>query len=79
MGRDWLSELKVTLKIGEVNTVEGESSLQKILKKHSAVFEEGLGCLKGMTVSLNVDNNATPKFYKARTVPLALKQKWKLS
>ena len=75
MGRDWLSELKVTLKVGEVNTVEGGNSLQTVLERHSAVFEKGLGCLKGMTAKLNVDNNATPKFYKARTVPLALKEK----
>ena len=75
MGRDWLSELKVTLKIGEVNTVEGGNSLQTVLERHSAVFEKGLGCLKGMTVKLNVDDNATPKFYKARTAPLALKEK----
>ena len=75
MGRDWLSELKVSLKIGEVNTMEGGSSLQTVLERHSAMFEKGLGCLKGTTVKLNVDSNATPKFYKARTVPLALKEK----
>ena len=75
MGRDWLSELKVTLNLGNVNLVEGGDSLQKILEKHMVVFSEGLGCLKHTQVNLNVDSNATPKFYKARTVPLALKQK----
>ena len=55
--------------------MEGGNSLQTVLERHSAVFEKGLGCLKCMTVNLNVDNNATPNFYKATTVPLALKGK----
>ena len=70
-----MSELKVSLKLGNVNVVDGGTSLQRILEKHSAVFTEGLGCLKGMVVKFNVDTGATPKFYKARTVPLALKHK----
>ena len=36
----WLSELKVTLKIGDVNNVEGGRSLGAILDKHSAVWAE---------------------------------------
>ena len=36
---------------------------------------ERLGCLKGTEIKLNVDSNATPKFFKARLVPLALKGK----
>ena len=39
------------------------------------MFGDQLGCLKGTEVRLNVDSNATPKFYKARSVPLALKGK----
>ena len=46
-----------------------------MLEKHSKLFCNELGCLQGMEVKLNVDSNATPKFFKARTVPLALKEK----
>ena len=75
MGRDWMSELVVTLKLGDVHALEGESALHEVLDKHSSVFTEGLGCLKGTEVKLNVDGNALPKFFKSRTVPLALKGK----
>ena len=75
LGRDWMDVLKVTFSVGEVHTVKQESSLQEILAKHSSLFTAELGCLKGMKVKLNVNPNATPKFFKARTVPLALKEK----
>ena len=38
-------------------------------------FGYELGCLQGVKVKLNVDGDATPKFFKARTVPLSLKEK----
>ena len=57
------------------HTVEQERSLQDILAKHSFLFTEELGCLKGMEVKLNINPNATPNFFKARTVPPALKEK----
>lgn len=46
------------------------SSLQEVLEKHSSLF-----CLQGMEVNLNVDSNATPKFFNAHSVPLSLKEK----
>jgi len=49
-------------------------SLQEVLEKHSSLLCIELGCLQGMEVNLNVDSNATPKFFKARSVPLALKR-----
>ena len=75
MGRDWIKALGVTLKLGEIHSVEESKSLHDVLEKHSTLFEEKLGCLKGTEVKLNVDSNATPKFFKARSVPLALKGK----
>jgi len=42
---------------------------------HCMVFSEELGCFNGPPVKLKVDANAQPKFYKARSVPLALKSK----
>jgi len=73
MGRDWLRDLKVTF--GEIHSLQDSKSLQKVLEKHSSLFCNELGCLQGMEVNLNVDSNATPKFSKARSVPLALKEK----
>ena len=73
LGRDWLRDLKVTL--GEMHSLEESKSLQEVLEKHSSLFCNDVGCLQGMEVNLNVDRNAAPKFCKARSVPLALKEK----
>ena len=73
MGRDWLRNLKVTL--GEIHALGDSSALQEVLEKHSKRFCNKLGCLQGMKVKLNVDCDATHKFFKARAVPLALKEK----
>ena len=58
----------------DVHTLEQERSLQEILAKHSSLFTKELGCLKGMEVELNINPNATPKFFTAHTVPLALRE-----
>ena len=75
MGRDWIKALGVTFKLGEIHSIEESKSLHDVLEKHSTLFEEKLGYLKGTEIKLNVDSNATPKFFKARSVPLALKGK----
>lgn len=75
MGRDWMSVLKVTLNTGKCHSVQENRALKEVLEKHAEVFGEGLGCLKGTESKLNIDPQATPKFFKARSVPLALKPK----
>ena len=75
MGRDWMKALKVTLQLGEIHSLDDQRSLHAVLEKHCAVLEDKLGCLQGMEVKLNVDSNVTPRFFKARSVPLALKGK----
>ena len=72
MGRDWLSNLKVTG--GRVNLVEHDQ-LKEVLDKHEAVFDGSLGCLKGVKVDLIVDDKVKPKFLKPRTVPFTLRDK----
>ena len=51
------------------------SPLHAILEKHRIVFEEGLGKMKGFEAKIMVDSNATPKFCKARSIPLAMREK----
>ena len=72
-GRDWLSKLNVT--VGLINSLEDSYQLENLLEEFSDVFRPGLGCLQGMEVHLNVDENATPKFHMARTVPFAYREK----
>ena len=72
MGRDWLSNLKVTG--GRVNLVEHDQP-KEVLDKHEAVFDGSLGCLKGVKVDLIVDDKVKSKFLKPRTVPFTLRDK----
>ena len=55
--------------------MSGEQELDKLLRQHSCVFEDKLGSVKDLTVKLFVKENSTPKFFKARTLPLSLREK----
>ena len=71
-GRNWLT--KILLDWKEINWVRN-GSLQAVLEKYEAVFQEGLDTLQGFEAKLMVDPNATPRFCKARSVPYSMKEK----
>ena len=70
-GRNWLNHIR--LEWHEIYNFH-TSSLQATLQKHGAVFKEGLGTLKGFKAKILVEDGATPRFSKARTVPYSLKE-----
>ena len=45
------------------------------MRKHTDVFSDSTGCLKKITSSLQVKENATSKFCKPRPIPHSLKSK----
>ena len=51
------------------------AGLKEILDKHTTVFSSKLGTLKGVKVKLQTKPDVTPQFFKARTIPLALREK----
>ena len=71
MGRDWLSQLPVPL---EVNHVE-QTTLHSVLDNYCSVFDNELGCMKGIEVELQTKPSAKPRFLKPCSVPYILKQK----
>ena len=73
LGRDWLTELQLNWR--ELYNVNQTCSLQELLSKHSAVFQEGLGEAVGIKAKLYVNDNVKPCFCRARTVPYALRTK----
>jgi len=82
MGRDWLEHLNLDWKSifrvdGSTNNTnrERDSELEAILCKYPEVFKEGLGTLKGTKAKIHITQDAVPKYYKARPVPYALKEK----
>ena len=72
LGRDWLSRIRLDWR--EIHHVRTES-LQAVLDRHPAVFQEGLGTLTGFKAKIYVDPNAPPRFHRARSVPYALRDK----
>ncbi len=79
-GRSWLYKLKLDWReIGQsfgVHSVRSApSNLQEVLDKYKSVFEPKLGKVSGVKAEIVVDPQSTPRFYKARPVPYALRDK----
>ncbi|XP_062864462.1 uncharacterized protein K02A2.6-like [Trichomycterus rosablanca] len=74
LGRGWLEDIKLNW-AGLNYTKSDEISLQKVLQKHADVFREELGTLKGTKAVVHVAANATPRFYRPRVVPYAMRVK----
>ncbi|KAJ8019091.1 hypothetical protein HOLleu_42544 [Holothuria leucospilota] len=72
MGRDWLSALKVDWKT--VFTVNRVTKLTDSVAGYN-VFNDDMGCVKGVKVKLELAEGAQPKFFKPRALPFAQKSK----
>ncbi len=78
-GRQWLRHIRLNwdeVKAVQIATKEksqcaGEQ-LTQILDKHAQVFKEGIGKLKHIKAPIELEDNAKPRFHKARPVPYAL-------
>ncbi len=80
LGRNWLYKIRldwVSLfnKQPIVNSVKLDENLESLLNKNAEVFAPELGTPKDMKVRIPLNPDAKPKFFKARTVPYALKDK----
>ncbi|VDI73603.1 Hypothetical predicted protein [Mytilus galloprovincialis] len=77
LGRDWLNKLQLDWKdiFSVVGSDNQSSDLNVILEANKEVFKDELGTVKGMKAKIYVDENAVPKYFKARPLPYALKDK----
>ena len=75
LGRDWVSVLALKLEELSVLHTRNGDSLQGILERHAEMFQDELGLVRGLKVKLHVKDSAKPRFYKARPVPYALREK----
>ena len=76
-GRDWLKVIRINW--SEIFKVEAKQQvnnhgLQRVLETNKEVFQDELGTLQGMEAKIYVDEKATPRYFKARPVPYALKK-----
>ena len=72
LGRDWLNFFRLDWK--EICTLHQPSKLDRILKKYAQVFEPSLGTFHGVSVDIETYPQATPKFFKARSVPFVYRE-----
>ena len=72
-GRNWLEQIR--LNWPQLCTVKSSSALQDVLDQHEAVFRDELGKLTGTQVSIEIDSDTQPRFFKPRPLPFTLKPK----
>ena len=74
-GRDWLEVIK--LDWTKIHQISGTppTTLQPLLEKHKAVFQDELGLIKGVSAKIYVNSTARPQFYKPRSLPQVLRTK----
>ena len=73
VGRDWLRKFR--LKWSEICHIDSGTKHAPLLGQYREVFQEGLGTVKNVRAKLQVDPTETPKFFKSRPVPFALREK----
>ena len=75
MGRDWLQKIQLNWHAICQVVKDKPQMLEDVLQKHAVVFSEKMGVAKNIVAKIHVDPEATPKFYRARSVPYAIKGK----
>ena len=78
LGRNWLKHIRLDWKrIASLVMKEGHQ-LESLFKKYNLVFKEDLGTLQSSAATLHVKPNSTPKFFKPRPVPYAIREAMEL-
>ena len=75
LGRNWLGQLRLNWKdIHEFQRFK-KTGLETMLQKYSHLFDNDVGEIKGVCAKIYVNENAVPKFCKARPLPYAITDK----
>jgi len=72
LGRNWLSVIRLNWpRINPVRAVNASRDVDELLDKHKALFDEGVGELKGVKATLHLQEGFQPVFKRPRSVPYA--------
>ena len=75
-GRDWLQKIKLDwCELHHLSGTDSKQQLDNLLSRHSHVFKDELGLIKGTTAKLAVDTNAQPCFCNFRSIPFSLRSR----
>ena len=72
LGRDWLRELRLDWR--EIKRMDASYEVDRLLQEYATVFSEDLGTYCGPPVRISLREQASPKFFKARPVPFAIRE-----
>ena len=73
LGRNWLKHIQLDWhNIFTLRTVKLKP-LNSLLQQHETLFSKALGKIQPITASLHMKPDATPRFFKPRPVPFAIK------
>ncbi|XP_037521665.1 uncharacterized protein K02A2.6-like [Rhipicephalus sanguineus] len=71
LGRDWFAPLHI--QVHGINHLEHPTDeIREVISRHPDVFREDINGYRGPLIHLELEEDASPKFCKARPVPLAL-------
>jgi hypothetical protein len=71
-GRNWIEYIQLNWK--EIFSVKMTRSLKDVLDRYQQVFKGDYGEIKDFVAHVNLKENSTPIFHKARPVPYALRE-----
>jgi hypothetical protein len=75
LGRDFMKLYSIEFIQSQINNLSS-TNLEYLVNKYDDVFSEGLGTFnKGVITLKLLDEEVTPKFFRARTVPFGLRDK----
>ncbi len=75
LGRNWLKAIQLDWRAIFRLQMSQQQELNGLLSRHGEVFKGELGTLVGTTTKIYVEPEAKPRYFKARPLPYALKQK----
>lgn len=74
-GRDWLKAIRLNWpQLNHLRSLQNRA-LQDVLDRYKDLFKDEIGTLKATKVTLHVQPNARPRFFRSRPVPYALRGK----
>ena len=75
VGRNWLRVIRLDWRAIFRLQIGQNQELEALLSRNKEVFKGELGTLKGATAKLYVDPEAKPRYFKARNLPYAIRNK----
>lgn len=73
LGRNWLKYICLDWKNIFLVRIVRQKTFSNLVNEHNTLFADELGTVKQFTASLQIQSDATPRFFKPQPVPFAIK------